>query len=408
MQYKQKVSCLSTDSKWGKVVSLYNGNVSGSSPYVFVAKNITVEDIQKVINLPNLPAAVIVENGSFAGHPSVLLNAKGIQYVVIDKLPENNLQCYAFIDGQKEFVYFDENRQIVESKYDKSNLDKNNFSKIIKKVTFHGEIVKVNVDGKNANDLLKGFNLGADGIGILRTDWLGWDGEKPPSVEDHLKLYNDSIKVIGSHQLNIRLFDIGGDKIPNWAQKAKSEIRSPLGLRGIRSCDILKTAFENQLNAVAQISPKVKVGIVLPMISYPQEVANFKKFFNKISPGDHSNIIWGSMVETPSSALLIKELYKHADFVRIGPGDLSQFTLATLREHIYPDNLSGDTLNPAVIKLIRMVMNEAKKQNKDANMCLDVEPRLPLLKKLLAAGVRCFNVSPESIPVVKNLINSSQ
>jgi len=100
------------------------------------------------------------------------------------------------------------------------------------------------------------------------------------------------------------------------------------------------------------------------MISYPHEVKNFKEYFKRFTNSQQLDIQFGTMVETPSSALLIEQIYKHADFARIGPGDLSQFTLTTLRENIDPGDFSGNILNPAVIKLIRMVVKTSIKLKK--------------------------------------------
>ena len=404
MLKKQKVSCLSTRTVWGKLVGLHSHHIYESS-IILVTKTLTVGNVQKIVNSPPYPCAVIVENGSFAGHPSVLLNSKGIQLVVIDSLPDNYQNLFALIDGHSEDIFFSVSGALIKNKL--LQIEQNKPQPIIPAgfVKYRGENIRVNVDGKTPEDLQLGFDLGASGVGILRTDWLGWDNQQPPTLDEHYQLYTDSIKVLHGSRLNIRLFDIGGDKIPNWALVAKDEIRSPLGLRGIRSTQILKLAFDNQLNAIAKVSQYNKVGIVLPMISFPGEVQKFKTYFGQLSGQSNPHIKWGSMVETPSSALLIKDFYKFADFVRIGPGDLSQFTLATLRENISPKHLSGDTLDPAVIKLIKIVMTESKKQGKEANMCLDVEPRKPLLKQLLKVGVRTFNVSSLNIPTVFSLIS---
>jgi phosphoenolpyruvate-protein kinase (PTS system EI component) len=404
MDCKYDIQCLSTISVWGKLVGLHS-HVIDNSLFIYIAKCISVDDVNKIISAPNLPVAVIVEKGSFAAHPSVLLNGKGIQLVVSKDISEKLINHYAFVDGQKEKLYVSKSENLIKNKFTVTTVKPKMAKTVVGKVTYKGDIIHVNVDGKNKDDLEMGIRMGASGIGILRTDWLGWDNLCPPTYSDHLNLYRECLGVVKNKQLNIRLFDIGGDKIPKWASAARRDIKSPLGLRGIRSSTILKDAFDNQLAAIAEVSKDRKIGIVLPMISLPEEIKKFKEYSNTVSPCHTENIVWGSMVETPSSALLVKDIYKYADFIRIGPGDLSQFTLATLRENISPQHLSGDNLNASVLKLIKIVMTESRKQHKEANMCLDVEPRMPLLKKLLSVGVRTFNVSQQNIQKTFSLIS---
>jgi len=110
------------------------------------------------------------------------------------------------------------------------------------------------------------------------------------------------------------------------------------------------------------------------------------------------------MIETPSAVMQCEEIAKIADFLRIGPGDLSQFTLGKLRENFLPNEFSRMGFHTSVIKLIEHVSSVCSKMNTPLSVCLDLEPRRELLFQLLKSGVRSFSVSSDSVKPTLELL----
>lgn len=221
------------------------------------------------------------------------------------------------------------------------------------------------LDGSTASELERGIEAGATGNGILRTEWIGWDDHRHPSRERHYDIYAECIRRISPHRLNVRLFDIGGDKIPTWANGIAKHMQSPLGHRGIRSVHLVPHAFDAQLESIVATAQYTPLGVVVPMVTDIGDVLLVKqKLLNISGQTKLKNLYIGAMVEVPSAALNIADILSEVDFIRIGPGDLTQFTLAKLRTDLAPQELSGNFMHPAVLKLIGHVVTACKKVNK--------------------------------------------
>jgi len=370
---------------------------------ILIIEETSTLEIRKIIDKFS-PIGVVLSKGSLAGHVAGILDSSSIQLAMCKKLPPLPLGYYIVIDGKKEKIKVYKNKKLA-NKYININLKSHQIKNKFKQIRYKGEKVFIKIDSKSINEIKNGMKQMVDGMGILRTEWLGYESKNPPTIEDHFNLYQKSINESFPYTLNIRLFDIGGDKIPLWAIKDKKRLESPLGLRGLRAFDDLKLAFENQLQAICKVANKNKVGIVLPMITDVTEIIDFKKKLSSIASSKQlQNISLGSMIETPSSALNVSDIFKECNFVRIGPGDLSQFTLATLRDYITPNYFGTERINNAILKLIQYVTNEGKKVKKEVNMCLDFEPRKRLIKKLLSVGVRTFCVSPTNISTLRTVL----
>lgn len=342
--------------------------------------------------------ALIVRQGSLADHTAVLANASGVQLAIAPGVAEPPPGTFVLIDGVNE-------RLALGTCWDQMN---RTYTSLMRDVDTR-EIaessadypVAVYVDGSKPEELAYGLAQGASGVGILRSDWLGWFDETPPSHQKLLALYRQASLVVQPCQLNVRLFDLGGDKIPRWCKPYSHILRSPLGFRGIRAAQHLAEAFDSQFKAIVECADAFPLGVVIPMVTDVQDIrlarARLKEFG---TPRQLHNIVIGAMVEVPAAALLIEELIHEVSFVRIGPGDLSQFTLAKLRTNIPPRDYSGRGFHPSVLELIRHVSIVCRRTGKELSVCLDIEPRTVLLESLLKIGVQIFATSPMAISTV--------
>jgi phosphoenolpyruvate-protein kinase (PTS system EI component) len=342
--------------------------------------------------------ALIVQQGSLADHTAVLTNASGVQLAIAPGVGEPPHGTFVLIDGVSE-------RLALGTCWDQMNRIYTSLGCHIdtRRISESGADypVAVYVDGNKPEELAYGLAQGASGVGILRSDWLGWLNETPPSHQKLLALYRQASLAVQPYRLNVRLFDLGGDKIPRWCKPYSHMLRSPLGFRGIRAVQHLAEAFDSQFKAIVECADTSPLGVVIPMVTDMQDVrfarAQLKEFG---TPRQLHNIVIGAMVEVPAAALFIEELVREVDFVRIGPGDLSQFTLAKLRTNIPPRDYSGKGFHPAVLQLIRHVSVACRHTGKELSVCLDIEPRTALLESLLRIGVRVFATSPTAISAV--------
>lgn len=387
---KRYADCLTSAVTVGRLIdSSELKEIKGNEGVIVYFKQPSVQVLGHICENTSVKG-ILVNYGSFAGHLSGFLNSSGIQMAVSESFifPTNNkISPWVKIDGSTCSITIYREKPSTGISISSGPAKKSD-----RKYDMH-----IFVDGKNEKELAMGLNDGAEGIGILKTDWMGWLGENPPSVVEHLKLYESCLKISKNKRLNIRLFDIGGDKIPGWAKDKHKLISSPIGYRGVRSLDIFKEAFDNQIEAIANISKKTEIGVVLPMVTSREEIIHIKNIFRNTSPKGFGNIHWGIMVETPESALTVKDLLKESDFVRIGPGDLSQACLAMDRNNIGPNYYSRLNLSAGVFKLIKMTATVCIKTGKEINICQDLEPCEELVEKIIETGVNTFCVSHASV-----------
>jgi phosphoenolpyruvate-protein kinase (PTS system EI component) len=340
-------------------------------------------------------SALILQKGSLADHTAGIANARGIQLVIAPQMTNVPRGSFVLIDGANERLSLGPHQGILSDIC--SNLQPKT---ILGPITSKDEkfFATVLVDGSKPSELFSGLAQGAAGVGILRSEWLGWSDETFPKADTLLAHYKEAALTVLPHRLNIRLFDIGGDKIPRWCEPYADLLQSPLGFRGIRAAAYLHEAFKSQFIAISECARSYPIGVVIPMVTDAIDIHEAKLLLSKYATSQQmQNISIGAMIEVPSIALRVSEAIKDIDFVRIGPGDLSQFTLAKLRKNISPKEFSGRGFHPAVLDLIEHVSQICNEEGKDVTICLDIEPRVSLIESLLARGIRKFTASPLAI-----------
>lgn len=398
MRWQGQTDCLSSHCILGHAQALAdvrNNNVLDT--VVVVTDVLTPADVLFLLQ-SEIVQGVIVRSGSLVDHSAVLLNGRGIQLAIAPDLPRLESSAQILIDGRNEMVFVDSDAKRILSLFEQLPARDRITSASRHDLRYKNDPVFVHVDGKSADELASGISAGANGVGILRTEWIEWDSAKVPDLETQELIYSAAAESAHPYQLNVRLFDLGGDKIPRWAAGIGETLQSPMGDRGVRALPLLPEAFLCQLQAICNVARHRRIGIVVPMVTDVDDIQMVRQRLLEIADENvRKNIQLGAMIEVPAAAVNADKILAEADFIRIGPGDLTQFTLARLRASISPRDFSGRHLHPAVCSLIGSVVTEATKARKSVSMCLDLEPREPLLKQLLAVGVRTFCVSPSNV-----------
>ena len=248
---------------------------------------------------------------------------------------------------------------------------------------------------------------GAEGCGLLRTEFLFLDRQSPPTAAEQGAEYPKIADVLGARPLTIRTLDAGGDK-PIAYLPLPEEENPALGLRGVRTSLAFPELLRTQLRAVLAVRGPAQCRLLLPMISDVEEIQAVRRLLEEVCGelGRAERIRVGVMIETPAAALLAERIAAVADFLSIGTNDLTQYTLAMDRGH--PQLAARlDALHPAVLRLIAQTAEGARTHGRHAAVCggLASEPLVAPL--LVGLGVQELSAVPAVIPQLKARIQGA-
>lgn len=245
---------------------------------------------------------------------------------------------------------------------------------------------------------------GAEGCGLLRTEFLFLDRRTAPDEREQRAEYQRIAAALGGRPLTIRTLDIGGDK-PIAYLPLPPEDNPALGLRGVRTSLWRTDLLDAQLRAVMGVEPAGQCRVLLPMITDVAEIRAVRARINAAcrSSGRSESIEVGVMIETPASALMAETLAREVEFFSIGTNDLTQYTLAMDRGH---SELAArlDALHPAVLRLIDTTANAARAQGRRTAVCGGLASDPAAVPILIGLGVHELSCVPSIIPRVKALI----
>lgn len=259
--------------------------------------------------------------------------------------------------------------------------------------------------GKGAEEAAAAVAYGAEGCGLLRTEFLFMERETAPSEAEQLSIYQSIADALSGRSFILRTFDIGADK-PVAYLTFPHEDNPQLGLRGVRAGLAWPELLKTQLRAAAQIKPAGICKILLPMINAVGELRAVRTMLSEICNELSLPVPpLGVMIETPSSALLAEQLIKEADFFSIGTNDLTQYTLAIDRTH---GTLSKelDALHPAVLRLIARTAEAANNAGKFAAICGGLAADPVAAPILIGLGIKELSAPAPAIPRLKAQIRS--
>jgi phosphocarrier protein FPr len=244
---------------------------------------------------------------------------------------------------------------------------------------------------------------GADGAGLVRTEFLFMDRSAAPSVEEQHEEYVAISEAMAGSRITLRTLDVGGDK-PLPYLPMPPEANPFLGQRGIRHSLEHRDLLRDQMAAICQTARKVSTSVMIPMVSTPAEMIEARQALVEAAgpAGPPAGLQVGTMIEVPSAALKIEAFLPHIDFVSIGTNDLTQYTLAAERGNGAVAALF-DALDPGVLQLIGHVCRAAHDRIEVA-VCGEAASDDLAIPVLVGLGIRELSVSPSAVPRVKAAI----
>ncbi|MEP7242884.1 MAG: phosphoenolpyruvate--protein phosphotransferase, partial [Gammaproteobacteria bacterium] len=272
--------------------------------------------------------------------------------------------------------------------------------------TADGTRIEVFANVGSAIEARTGVSQGAEGCGLLRTEFLFLDRESAPDEATQTAAYQKIVDAFAGRPVVIRTLDVGGDK-PLAYMPLSHEENPALGVRGIRVSLLHPEMLAVQLRAILRVLPRGRCRILLPMISDADEILAVRELLDaaRREVGHNEPVLLGAMIETPASAMLADQIARTVDFLSIGTNDLTQYALAIDRGN--PALASRiDGLHPAVLRLIANAARAARGNERDIAVCGGLASDPAAAAILIGLGVNELSTVPSAVPSVKALIRS--
>jgi phosphotransferase system enzyme I (PtsI) len=356
--------------------------------------------------------------GGRTGHAAIVARSLGIPAVVaLEDLTEyTSAGDTVIVDGNRGIVIVNPDKQTIRQyeEYSKELAKLEHRLDAVRQkpaVTRDGTEITLlgNIEFPDEAEIV--LEKGGEGIGLYRTEFLYLNSENEPTEQDHYEAYAKTVRICADRPVVIRTLDLGADKYTQ--SKRFIPERNPfLGLRSIRFCLQNLTLFKKQLRAILRVSVLGRVKIMFPLITNRQELMQAKMILHDVMEDlDEETIPYnrdiqvGIMIETPSAALTASSLAADVSFFSIGTNDLTQYTLAVDRGNELVSTLYS-AADPAVLRLIRNVIQDAHKAQIDLSVCGEMASEPEHIMLLLGLGVRTISIASPMLPEIKQIIRS--
>lgn len=379
---------------------------------ILIAENLTPSETASLDKDKIL--AFATTTGGATSHVAILARSMGIPAIAGISVKALDLENgkKILLDADKgtiklKFTELDEKEVKLKSnkiKEQKQIALSKSFDEAKTKDGFHIEVA-ANIAG--SDEALDASELGCDGVGLMRSEFLFMDRDSTPSVDEQKNVYQRIIDNIHEKRpgknVIIRTLDVGGDKPLKYLPIPEEE--NPfLGERGIRVSLNNEKIFREQIRALLQVRPLENVKIMFPMVSELSELLRAKQIVQEEQMKlGVDKVSIGIMIEVPSAALMANTIAPHVDFFSVGANDLTQYTVAVDRGHGKLAHLN-DGLNPAVLHLIKVTCDAAKKHGIWTGVCGGIASDLTAVPILIGLGVTELSVSVPVLPLVKEKV----
>jgi phosphoenolpyruvate-protein phosphotransferase (PTS system enzyme I) len=348
--------------------------------------------------------------GSPTSHVAMLARARGIPMVVqLGALPD---ATSALLDGESATLELDpgaEQITLFERRREAHRKSRASARAILRRpaATWRGERIRLLINIQHVDDLEHADAQYADGIGLMRTEFLLSGPDGMPDEDTQYRAYDAVLRWAERKPVTIRTFDAGGDK-PVAGFTPEGEANPFLGLRGLRLCLTKPDLFKVQLRALARAAVRGNLKVMFPMVTVPAELEAARALFIEVVADLQAEGIGamlpelGIMVEVPAAAMAIGDF--KASFLSIGSNDLAQYVLACDRSNGALATLM-DPLHPAVLELIARTAEHGRRAGIPVSLCGDMAGEPRCVPQLLYGGLRELSVNAPSLAQIKQTID---
>jgi len=356
-------------------------------------------------------AAIVTSQGGPTSHVAILARAQGIPALVAigPQLAEVAAGSVVIVDADNGVL---DSRPTPESlAATRAEIERRGAARAqaltqagASAVTTDGVRIEVAANIANAADAREAVRLGAEAVGLLRTELLFLDRDTAPTEAEQRADYQAVVDALEGRSAIIRTLDVGADKSLAYLPMPAEE-NPALGLRGIRLCLAREALLVEQLRAILAVRPLSAVKIMLPMVSDLAEIAATREVLDRVARemGVTERVELGVMIETPAAAVLADQLAQQADFFSVGTNDLTQYALCM--DRVNPALAARlDGLHPAVLRLMAQAAEGAARHGKWLGVCGAMASDPLAVPLLIGLGVTELSASPAVIPEIKAVV----
>ena len=363
-------------------------------------------------------AAFVTDLGGPTSHTAIVARSMNVPAVVglgnVRALVRD--RDMMIVDGENGLVYVNPTQQILDFYQKKQEAFVQERAELILSkdepaITLDGKRVRLEANIELPHEVSQAVEMGADGIGLFRSEFLFMGRQILPTEEEQFEAYAHVLRAMPDKPVTIRTLDLGSDKTLDG--EATVAVNPALGLRAVRYCLSRPDLFATQLRALLRASVYGKLRILIPMLSHMHEllavreaIESAKKELDLAGRAYSDNIELGAMVEIPAIAIAIEPFLNALDFVSIGTNDLIQYTLAIDRVDNEVSDLY-DPLHPAVLRLISQTIQAGERAGKSVAICGEMAGDARYTKLLLGLGLNEFSMHPQQLLDVKKLVRTS-
>ena len=396
------------------ILSGFNASsMVSDEPVIIVAEDLapseTVQlDKDKILSFVSV-------KGSVNSHTAILARTMGIPALIgTPVIPDNDIDGkMGIVDGNSGCLYVDPDNEKLGyyRKKQDEQLRQKELLQLLKgreDITIDGRKIKLYANIGNVKDVMTVKANDAAGIGLFRSEFIYLERDTFPTEEEQFNIYRTVAENMAGKPVIIRTLDIGADKQCDYFNMDKED-NPALGMRAIRICLTRTEIFKTQLRALYRASAYGNINIMYPMIANMWEIDRIKEIEKEVRDElkqqgiDTGDVQTGIMIETPAAVMLSDELAEKVDFFSIGTNDLTQYTLAVDRQNPKLDCFF-DPHHPAVLKMIKMVVDNAHKAGIWAGICGVLGADTSLTREFLKMGVDELSVSPGRILPIRKII----
>ena len=396
------------------ILSGFNASsMVSDEPVIIVAEDLapseTVQlDKDKILSFVSV-------KGSVNSHTAILARTMGIPALIgTPVIPDNDIDGkMGIVDGNSGCLYVDPDNEKLGyyRKKQDEQIKQKELLQLLKgreDITIDGRKIKLYANIGNVKDVMTVKANDAAGIGLFRSEFIYLERDTFPTEEEQFNIYRTVAENMAGKPVIIRTLDIGADKQCDYFNMDKED-NPALGMRAIRICLTRTEIFKTQLRALYRASAYGNINIMYPMIANMWEIDRIKEIEKEVRDElkqqgiDTGDVQTGIMIETPAAVMLSDELAEKVDFFSIGTNDLTQYTLAVDRQNPKLDSFF-DPHHPAVLKMIKMVVDNAHKAGIWAGICGELGADTSLTREFLKMGVDELSVSPGRILPIRKII----